>query len=242
MDSAEDEPVGQRMRVVSVMDISPGRAAIPEVGRPIGVLTLGHRDEVEQPLMISIDDVRRLAIGCMRVLAHHGDGGAEQALLKYSPDALFEDDSGKRPSKDTFPAGRPRNLPAGRRSEGATAGRQSQGVPAGRPVLVAQFRMRRANPVSFTILAGYRLKAQWMLLAHSSDFNVRLLVKVGRRMAITLNGHLDDEAIPQTEWEMLQTAKAGSSVRIGKRRCAVMSEAAIRSLVDRKTFWVTNPK
>ena len=210
------------MKVMTVIDISPGRVNHPKDGRPIGILLVEYKGEVEQPAMFVLDDVRRMALGFMRVLAHHGSEDAEQALLQYFPDALFEEE---RPALPTPIA------------------KASKSHMANRPTLVAQFRMRRANPISFSVLAGYRVVDQWMLLVQSQDFgSIRLLVKVGRRMSVFLKGHSDYEALPERDWESLRIAQAGSKVSIGKRSFSVMSDGDIRSLVDDKKFWVTAPK
>ena len=79
----EDAPVGQRLRVMNVLDVTPGRAQDPVNGPPIGILTLEFKGEIEQSIMFNIDDCRRLAVGFMAVLADHGNETAEEIVLKY---------------------------------------------------------------------------------------------------------------------------------------------------------------
>ena len=87
MKDYDDAPVGQRLRVMTVLDVSPGRAKDPVTGEKIGILLLEHKGDLEQAMMFRIDEVKRLAVGFMHVLAHHGDEDAEEIMVKYFPDA-----------------------------------------------------------------------------------------------------------------------------------------------------------
>src|SRR5690242_20692933 len=87
MSEPSNEPVAQYLRRVCVLDIQPGRAKDPESGEPIGMLMLADQQgEVEQPLMFSLDDVRRVAVGFLSVLATHEDEVAEEIILRYFVD------------------------------------------------------------------------------------------------------------------------------------------------------------
>jgi hypothetical protein len=85
-DEDGDEPVPQRLKVVNVLDVCPGRARDPEVGQPIGILILAYKGETEQGLSFSMSDVRRLAIGFLQVMSHFDDSAARQCLDHYFPE------------------------------------------------------------------------------------------------------------------------------------------------------------
>ena len=79
----DNEPVGQRLRCVTLLDVTPGHAREADVGQPIGILSFSYKDELEQGMMLTMADVRRLAIGCLVVTAHHEGGIAEEIVRQY---------------------------------------------------------------------------------------------------------------------------------------------------------------
>lgn len=81
--SDDDLPVGQRLRVMHVLQVQPGRAKDPDNGPPIAIVHLEHKDEVEQPLMFEMRDVRRLAIGMLAVVAEYEGGLAEEIVRQH---------------------------------------------------------------------------------------------------------------------------------------------------------------
>jgi len=226
MYDADDEPIAQNMKRMTVIDVMPGRAKDPETGPPIGILVVEYKHEIEQPMMFNMDDVRRLAIGFMKVWAYHGNEAAEQALLQYFPCEMFDEEF-PCPPQPSF------SMPTD----------AIETPQSGLPILTAKFRMRNVKPITFAILAGYQFCGERMLLVQSKDFDdMQLLVKIGRCSAIYLKGHSQDESLPKREWWSLRKAKAGSAVHIGNRYWSKMTDDTIQSLVNGKIFWVTSPK
>jgi hypothetical protein len=89
MEDSSKELVWQRLKYVHLLDCAAGSA---ENGDRIGIVTLGHRSEVEQPLMFSVGDCRRLVYRMLKVLEHHGDVKAEDILERhYESAAQFEE-------------------------------------------------------------------------------------------------------------------------------------------------------
>lgn len=85
-DDDGDEPVAQRLRIMNVLEVMPGRARDPEHGEPIGILTVVYRGEIEQGISFSMSDCRRLAIGFLQVMAHFDDDNALRCLEQYFPE------------------------------------------------------------------------------------------------------------------------------------------------------------
>ena len=99
----EDEPQGDIMRVVNlmdcapgaaeavnVMDCGPGRADARDTGEPVALVTLEHAGEIDMPMMLRMRDTKRLAVGLLAVLAHHGDETALSALQQHFSDHLCD--------------------------------------------------------------------------------------------------------------------------------------------------------
>ena len=84
MSEHHDDPVREMLKVVNVMDVRAGYADRPETGEPIGIVTTAFRREIEQPMLLSLKDVKKLAVGLMAVLAHHGDDHAGRLVEQYS--------------------------------------------------------------------------------------------------------------------------------------------------------------
>ena len=72
------------MKVMTFLDATPGRADRPAPdGEKIAILTFAHRGEIEQPMMLTLGDTKKLAISLLETLAHHGDEKAEKACEIY---------------------------------------------------------------------------------------------------------------------------------------------------------------
>jgi hypothetical protein len=80
--AVEEPSIGRRMRVMTLIDCVAGYAERPN-GPPITILTLACGEQIEQPLMLSIDDTQSLFIKCVESLATHGDDFAKYSLEKY---------------------------------------------------------------------------------------------------------------------------------------------------------------
>lgn len=254
MSESDDVSVGRVMRVMSVMDVSPGTAGLPEIGVPIGILTLATRGgEIEKPLMFSMAEVRRLAVGFMAVWAHHEGGIAAEIFTRHFGQ---EADFGERPAGCDWntPAGDLPSTEAGRPAESVSSPAGDEKVrrgdggrpaetsgPAG-PILVAQFRAGKIRPLSLRVLGGYKCPTTTMLLVESDDFgDVQFLVKLKPRAVITLKGHADDELLPETEWPKLRSSSTVTCLRLRKRFWKKLSPVELQVIAQKK-FWVTAPK
>jgi hypothetical protein len=77
MSHNESETVAQYMRVMHVLDCVPGYAGDPKKPEPpngyepIAILTMSYKNEVEQPIMLSMRDTQKLLTSLHGVLAHH---------------------------------------------------------------------------------------------------------------------------------------------------------------------------
>lgn len=78
----EEQSVGQPLRVMTLMDCVPGNRHTPD-GPPIAILTLAHLDQIEKPMMLTIEDIGRLLIKCLECLATHKDDFAQYLIEEY---------------------------------------------------------------------------------------------------------------------------------------------------------------
>jgi hypothetical protein len=78
----DDERIMQRMKSVTVLEFCPGNADSPD-GAPIGILTIEHNGEVEEPLMIQLGDLKTLLHKTVGILATHGDEFCRHLVQQY---------------------------------------------------------------------------------------------------------------------------------------------------------------
>ncbi len=86
-DDKDEKPI--TLRVVTLLDVQPGRADVAETGEQVSLVTFAWRNEIEQPLLLTLKDTKTLAIGLFEVLSHHGDEKASQLLERYVDDKGF---------------------------------------------------------------------------------------------------------------------------------------------------------
>ncbi len=67
----ENDPKLENLRVVSVKSCTPGHADRPGTGEKIAILRLIFCGTAEQPMLLSINDVKTLVVGLTEVLAFH---------------------------------------------------------------------------------------------------------------------------------------------------------------------------
>ena len=82
----EDKPIPQVLKVMQLMDCTPGHVGDPVNGQEIAILSFAHLDEMEQPLMLDLKDTKNLAVFLLKVLSHHGDQTATRVLEEYYPE------------------------------------------------------------------------------------------------------------------------------------------------------------
>jgi hypothetical protein len=234
-DDDDDRPIGQKLHVMHVLDVQPGRAQDPEQGPPIGILTVGYREDVQPPMMFRIDDCRRLAVGFLAVLAHHEGGVAEEIVRKY----LITDDgtpstAALRPPKygqpDETPIAVPKpSLPA-----------RGSHTPEIR--LVAKFASRKIKPLNITVTGGYKSKSTVMVMGHSEDFGatVNMLVKIGQNNTLKLTGHRVDEVLPMSELPAFRERALRAPFLIRKRTWTKMTPGDIYEVIGRKKFQIVS--
>jgi hypothetical protein len=93
----EDKPVTQRLLVMTLLDCIPGEAKpLPhETQRtPITIITFSNGGEIEQPLMLTIPDTKKLVVKLLESLARHGDEKAEMLVNRYFTPPEKSDDDG----------------------------------------------------------------------------------------------------------------------------------------------------
>jgi hypothetical protein len=78
-----DEPIAQYLKVVHLLRCAPGFAEEPLKGVPIGIVTVEHDSEVEQPMLLKIRDMRFLCDGLLRALSYHGDEDARNIIEAF---------------------------------------------------------------------------------------------------------------------------------------------------------------
>jgi hypothetical protein len=176
----DDKPTEQYLKVITFLDMTPGYADTPDTGEKIGILTIEHNGEIEQPMMIRLADVKRLVAKGAMVVAHHGDEETENYLSEHCP---------PQPSIHQKP--RPSPL----EPTGVTFKVRSDN-PTGKPLRLY-------------VLGGYQRllakgKGHVMLIVRSHDFgNTHEFVA---RLGVTgtgtiyLRGHPSIEVLPQSSW------------------------------------------
>ena len=81
MDIEEDQkPL--HLRNAQLLSATPGRADAP-TGEGIAIITLGFRGEVEEPFMLCMRDVKKLAISLFAILDHFGDPKAKKVMAFF---------------------------------------------------------------------------------------------------------------------------------------------------------------
>jgi len=78
-----DHEVPLRVRQVYFLNSTPAFADMPLEGEPSAIIQFACKDEVEVPLLLSIDDARALMLGLAGALAYHDDTAAEAVLDEY---------------------------------------------------------------------------------------------------------------------------------------------------------------
>jgi hypothetical protein len=66
-----------------LLDCVPARMDLPEIGEKAAILTVATGDEIHQPFIFNIKDVKRLSVGLLAILSHHGDRKAKRIIRRY---------------------------------------------------------------------------------------------------------------------------------------------------------------
>src|SRR5687767_12840040 len=83
-DDDDDATIRQKLKVVEVLECVPGNARTTD-GPPITILTLAYKGEVQQALLVSLRDTKKLVTDLLVALAHHGDAFAKDLLDEHFP-------------------------------------------------------------------------------------------------------------------------------------------------------------
>lgn len=232
-----DQPIPQRLRVVTVMDAYPGRADDAENGMPIGIITFGHRSEIEQPLMLRLNDVRKLARSLLVILASFGDDCAENIVLHHL------DGLGATTEPVTVGGGN-----GGLDSPLAQS--EPPALPPPKPVpmmglaMTVKFGDRKLAPMELQIVGGYRCREETMLMFRCDQFGcdpVESLVKLVGDGRVRFKGHGEGEVLSRRKWFNFCALPEGKVIRIDRRLWWKMSVREIKALVKRKVFRVAPP-
>ncbi len=80
------------LRVMTLMDVIPGRADIPKTGEPISIITFSHRGEIEPSILLNVRDTKKMAVCMLAVLAHHEEPKAKEIMAKYFTEEEEDED------------------------------------------------------------------------------------------------------------------------------------------------------
>jgi hypothetical protein len=192
--SPENEPIAQTLKQIDLLDCLPGRADDPKSGEPIAIITVGHRKEVEHPLMLSLRDSRSLAIKLLEVLATYDDRIAQKILTKY-----FMTDEGRRPLVDKPIA-------------------SSQ--PSIDRTIEVGFKDPSVQPVQMVVMGCYKAADRIILLLHCSDLSSEPTIasaRVVKQKFLKFRGVRKCEIIPAIDRTHFRNVVGGQNFRIGKK-------------------------
>jgi len=228
----DDPPIRQRLKAVHLLDVNSGHADVAETGEPIVILSLGHRNEVEQPIMLNLKDAKRLARGILRALSDHGDPVAEdvaERLLTCEWQATVPHEHMNEPSiipqkKRTVPL---RNL------------------LEGLPLLGVKLSVRHNpghEPEAAGIYGGYsKGRKQYLLMRfiekrpHDSVVH-HLVAKIGTKSTIIIAPSAHDEKLPAQDWQRFIELPEGAAFRLGRIQWTKTGEKKLRQLLSGRVF------
>jgi len=214
MNDHNDKPTEQYLKVITFLNMSPGHADTQD-GEPIGILTVEHNGDIEQPMMIRLADIRRLFAATEMVLAHHGDVDSRDFVSEHCP---------PRPSIVKRPT---------------TSPLQPTGL-----VVKARSQNAKGKPLRLHVIAGYKSlcakNSLTMLICRCHDRGgVRdLIVKIGPKGTIYLTGHPSVEMLPELDWENFAHEESTYMFRMGGRAWHKLPVTQMKKLIGRKHFRV----
>jgi hypothetical protein len=230
----DERPVGQKLRVVELLDISPGRAQDPDNGRPIAILTVLFKGELDQPMMFSLKDVRRLAIGFLAAVAHHEGGPAEEIMSRH-----FCKENGEPNFAALDPIIEPSMYELSRQSQRPIEQPMTREKTCILATATMRFHDKSIKPVELGVIAGYRSDGRTLLVCQCrglSDAPVILLGVIGPRRSLTMLAHVDSAVLHAA------TRMNTLSIEVEGQRYRRLTVAEFRRAVGNKKFTFRPPK
>lgn len=222
----EQNQRGFRAKQRAVLDLTPAYADGP-CGTPVGVLTLAGETTVEC-VMLSLRDLRCLAVRALSVLARHGEVKAEQVLAAH-----FSGSSGASNNDIDWKLGE------GRVCDDSEP---DPDVPADAhvidpPDLGLELRVRFPDPTlpiwHRPILGGLR-RGRTVVVLYREVYPSAAILKAKDRIklcALPGGAPLDFELV-----DLWTTAVPGKEIMLGRLAFKTMSVDELRSAVGDKTF------
>ena len=236
------------LRAVTVMDCVPGNLDHAD-GEPITILTLAYKDEIEQPLAITIPDTKRLVVKTLISLAISGDEMAEHLLNTYFTD----EEDGKPSAAWEAPAPPASN----RRSRPPLRGpfkNPDGSAPTPPPMRRSRLTPRKASRVKFTVQYAqhYRPRNRLFVIAaykggndlyilyrlQPSKDGIALIVPPNQ---IVLRDDKDPNRIPDEKWAFVLSKRDGDSFAHNGRAWTRLSPQAVAPFVEGKVFRRLHP-
>ncbi|HWE04270.1 MAG TPA: hypothetical protein VG326_17830 [Tepidisphaeraceae bacterium] len=211
----------------------------PNTGKPIAILTLGCRGEVEQPMMLNLSDAQKLSVRLLEVLAEFGNSLAEEIILRH-----FLSPGHGGPSEnfvnrmDTFGTFDDENQHRGRLNASPPTPDQSVASTNTQLAFRVKFSDSSIKPMTLLIVAGYRRGKQVMLMCRCHDFGTpaELTVCLGRRNTVKLTGHCADEVIAPSKWKSVVLKKPGARFSVLGRIWIKMDRNELKSAIGSESW------
>ena len=228
MSDDQDTPIRQMLKVISVLDVTPGYADVAETGEPIGIVTTAFRKEVEQPMMLSLKDVKKLAVGLMKVLAHHGDDHAGRLIEQYNTAA----------PQPTFTVQAEHWNPPVKRVAPPKPPSMCSGLPLTELALSVGFQDTTVPPLTLHVLGGYSVGKRMMVLFRCTAFGdpVDGIACVEGNRRLRFKEVTDAAYLPQAKWKEFVSFSHNHVFWVADRRCQKLSVRSLRQRLSGGPF------
>ena len=213
-DNAHDEPIAQMLKVVELLDCVAGRADDSTKGEPIAIITMGHRKEVETPLMLRLRDSKSLVIKLLIVLATHGDAVAQNIMENQFVEHLPK-----------LPVAAPTHA----RKQPTAGAYPSEGT-----VLIG-FQDPSIRPIRMSVLGGYRSRRSTMIVFRAGNLGSAPVIAVGRLVKKTMvrfRGLRKCETLTSLERRQFFSIDGGQHFRIRKKIWQKLTTDELLSVVQ----------
>jgi len=223
MESEDCRPI--MAKEFTFLDCVPAHTDKPSDGDPTIMLTLSHLDEVESPMIVTLNDAKRLVLGLLRSLAYFDDTRADLILDQHFGERLGTDRNdwiAETPAAPTIASSNPTPPPS---------------PTDGRFKITLKRRKGSAQRV-MTVTAGFRCGRDHMIVG---------IVPAARRPQMTLMLNLPkrqlkaarrDEQLRTPNWEIACLLPPGKEAKIGKRTWERIALPELQQLLGDHTYWL----
>lgn len=240
----DSDVVPQRLKVMHVLDCTPGfagdpRGSTPEAGyEPITILTLSHRGEIEQPVMLDLRDTKLLLKSLRESLEHHGQ--SEEVEDVKSSQAPWPQRPESQPKKENPYSG---EITFGRSQADQDAHPLGRSEPArgGLPPTGLKIRILHDGRTSEKEVFGVYHDRKFRLVlcrCHPADGGspYDTVIKIDMKGRVILGSLGPDYYLPTSEWQRYWSLPNRAKFRIGKSTFWKMSVLQVRMFVESKVF------